>query len=367
MVWQCHCGSPLLWLPRDDLRKTDIRLEDWTLWRYRAFLALPPNISPVSLGEGTTPMMATPDGRSRLKLEFLNPTGSFKDRGASVLVSVLKAGGVTEVAEDSSGNAGVALAASCRAAEIKCHIFVPQTSSPGKLAALREFGAVIHPAKDRTEASEAVLHFLATGAAYASHTWHPYYLQGTKTVAYEIAEQMDWSIGPDLGVFIPVGNGDLLLGMHLGFQEMLLSGLIEGLPRLHCVQAEACAPICNAVYGWDLPISTTVAEGVAVPSPPRVHQIVQAVRETGGDFIAVPESAILNAQCELRHLGLWTEPTGAIAFAAWDLSGRPDESILLLTGAGWKTLGSEPRGETRIVAEHQTMEKEPKTISKKRV
>ncbi len=345
-LWRCSCGSPLLWQPRDDLTKDRIVGDDWSLWRYRPFLSLPNGARPVSLGEGATPLIQTPDGKSFLKLDFLNPTGSFKDRGASVLVSVLKAVRVQQVAEDSSGNAGVALSAYCRLAGIHCHIFVPRYASPGKLYALQQFGALLHLTENRDAAAAQVLNSVQSGSVYASHTYHPYYLQGTKTVAFEIAEQLNWKIGKHHSLFIPVGNGDLLLGIHLGFTELFLSRIIKSLPRLHCVQAEACAPICNAVYGWGVPLTETVAEGVAVPQPPRLHQIIDAVKGTGGDFIAVPETSILNAQDELTQLGLWVEPTGAIAYAGWDLAGRPIGTIVLVTGAGWKSLSPYRREKT---------------------
>jgi len=271
-------------------------------------------------------------------LDFLNPTGSFKDRGASVLVTGLKAWGVEEVAEDSSGNAGVALSAYAKAAGIKCKIFVPQGASPGKVAALTRFGAEVVFCSTRQEAGERVMDAVRSGIYYASHTWHPLYLQGTKTVAYELAEQLGWEIDDRWSVFIPVGNGDLLLGVHLGFRELLASQVIKGMPHLIGIQALACAPIYAAAHDLILPLNKTVAEGVAVTNPPRLQQIISAVRETGGDIVAVSEPAILNAVDELAGFGIWVEPTGAIAWAAWNQLGKPPNSVLLLTGAGWKVL-----------------------------
>jgi threonine synthase len=177
-----------------------------------------------------------------------------------------------------------------------------------------------------------------SGTYYASHTWHPLYLQGTKTVAYELAEQFSWEIDDRWSVFIPVGNGDLLLGIHLGFRELLASHVVKGMPRLVGVQALACAPIFAAAHNLTLPLNRTVAEGVAVTNPPRLRQIISAVRETGGDIVAVSEPAILNAVDELASFGIWVEPTGAIAWAAWNQLGKPPNSVLLLTGAGWKVL-----------------------------
>ncbi len=337
-LWRCQCGSPLRWKPSAQFDPSAIEGRDWSLWRYRAMLRFPDGAKPVSLGEGLTPLLPSPDGRSWFKLEFLNPTGSFKDRGASLLVTGLRAWGIEEVAEDSSGNAGVALSAYAKSAGIGCHVFVPKGASEGKVAALKRFGADVVFCSNRQEAAERVMEAVQSGIYYASHTWHPLYLQGTKTVAYELAEQLGWEIDNRWTVFVPVGNGDLLLGIHLGFQELFASKVIKGVPRLIGVQALACAPIYAAAHNLTLPLNKTVAEGVAVTNPPRLKQIIKAVRETNGDITAVSETAILNAADELAGLGLWVEPTGALAWAAWDQLGRLPNSILLLTGAGWKTL-----------------------------
>ncbi|MER3501502.1 MAG: hypothetical protein C4295_08540 [Candidatus Fervidibacterota bacterium] len=336
-IW-CECGAPLRWASLAQFDPSAIEPREWSLWRYRAMLLLPEGIRPVSLGEGVTPLVSTPDGQSWLKLEFLNPTGSFKDRGACMLVTALKAWGIAEVAEDSSGNAGVALATYAKAANIRCHIFVPSTASQGKIAALQRFSAHIVFCATRQEAAEEVREAVSSGIYYASHTWHPLYLQGTKTVAYEIAEQLDWRVDHRFTIFVPVGNGDLLLGIHLGFQELLSAGVIKGMPRLIAIQALACAPIYAAAHGLSLPLGTTIAEGVAVTNPPRVSQIIAALQATNGDVVAVSEPAILNAVDELAGLGIWVEPTGALAWAGWTQLGKPPLSVLLLTGAGWKTL-----------------------------
>ncbi|MCS7266241.1 MAG: pyridoxal-phosphate dependent enzyme [Armatimonadetes bacterium] len=336
--WRCACGAPLRWDLKVYFDLAAIEERNWSIWRYRAMLKLPENAQTVSLGEGATPLIPTPEKQSWLKLEFLNPTGSFKDRGASVLVTGLKAWGISEVAEDSSGNAGVALSAYAKVSGIDCRIFVPKGASEGKIVALQRFGAQIVFCSNRQEAAEQVMIAVQSGIYYASHTWHPLYLQGTKTVAYELAEQLDWIIDENWSVFIPVGNGDLLLGIHLGFQELVFSKVIKRLPRLIGVQALACAPIYAAVHNLTLPFNRTVAEGVAVTDPPRIRQIIAAVRETDGDIVAVSEPSILNAVDELAGLGFWVEPTGAISWAAWNQLGKPPKSILILTGAGWKTL-----------------------------
>ncbi|MCS7192222.1 MAG: threonine synthase [Armatimonadetes bacterium] len=336
--WRCSCGEPLRWDSLMPFDPSAIEVSNWSLWRYKGMLKLPENAVPSSLGEGMTPLIPTPEKKSWFKLEFLNPTGSFKDRGASVLVTGMKAWEISEVAEDSSGNAGVALSAYAKAAGIRCLIFVPKDASEGKISAMKKFGAEIIFCSNRQEAAERVMDAVSSGIYYASHTWHPLYLQGTKTVAYELAEQMDWELDSNWSVFIPVGNGDLLLGIYLGFCELVASKIIKSQPKLVGVQALACAPIYAAIYNLTLPMSKTIAEGVAVVKPPRIKQIIAAIRETKGDVVAVSESAILNAVDEMAGLGLWVEPTGVTTWAAWKQLGKPPKSILLLTGAGWKTL-----------------------------
>lgn len=337
-VWRCQCGAPLRWKAPVRFDPLEIENRSWSLWRYRAMLRFPEGAHPVSLGEGMTPLVPTPDGRSWLKLELLNPTGSFKDRGASLLMTGLKGWGITQVVEDSSGNAGVALSAYAKAAGVRCTIFVPKGASPGKVVALSRFGADIVFCTTRQEAAEKVMEAVQSGIYYASHTWHPLYLQGTKTVAYELAEQLDWEVDSRWSIFVPVGNGDLLLGVHWGFKELLASQVIKSMPRLIGVQALACAPIYATAYNLALPLTTTVAEGVAVANPPRLKQVISIIEETDGDIVAVSETAILNAVDELAGFGFWVEPTGALPWAAWNQLGKPPNSILLLTGAGWKTL-----------------------------
>lgn len=337
--WRCECGHPLLWRPKSVSPFELIRSEIWSLWRYRPFLALPNGAVPITLGEGMTPLIPCPDTDSVwLKLEFLNPTGSFKDRGACLLITAMKAWGVTEVIEDSSGNAGVALAAYARRANVKCRIFVPETTAPGKIAALKRFGAEIVFCPSRQNAAERALEAAQKGTVYASHTWHPLYLQGTKTVAYELTEQLLWTAKETFSLFIPVGNGDLLLGLSLGFQELFASGVLKALPRLYAIQARECAPIYADAKGISMPLGQTIAEGVAVPDPPRKAQILSALKETGGDVLVVSEAEILKGVEALAEMGLWVEPTGAIAFAAWRKYGNPSNTIILLTGAGWKRL-----------------------------
>jgi threonine synthase len=322
-----------------------VRERDYTLWRYRAALPLPGGTTPVTLGEGWTPLVAAKwDGQPiYLKAEHLNPTGSFKDRGATVLVTALKAGGAQEVVEDSSGNAGAALAAYAARAGFRATVYVPAHASPVKQAQIAAYGAQVVPVPGpRTEAARAVRRAAEDGAVYASHVYSPFYPQGMKTVAFELWEQLDGR-APDSAV-VPVGHGGLLLGLHRGFGELLSAGLIERLPRLFGVQARACAPLVRA---WERgtadvePVEEgeTVAEGVRIAAPPWGRAALAAVRESGGAMLALQDGETLAAQTKLAHRGVYVEPTSALAVAALDhLRDRlGNVPVVVLTGSGFKS------------------------------
>ncbi len=251
---RCDCGGVLDLRGAPALDPAQIRRDDWALWRYRRTLPIPPDVPPVTLGEGMTPLVEARWGDLPvlLKCEFLNPTGSFKGRGTTVLVTALAAAGVGYVVEDSSGNAGCSLAAYAARAGIRAAIYVPAHASPVKQAQIAAYGAqrVAVPGP-RSQAARAVLEAAASGAVYASHVYHPLIHAGMKTAAYEIWEQLGGRL-PD-AVVLPVGHGSLLLGLAQGFAE--LGGRM---PRLFGVQAAACAPLAAA---WEA--------GAADPSPSR--------------------------------------------------------------------------------------------------
>ncbi len=223
------------------------------------------------------------------------PTGSYKDRGASVLVSKIKELGIKEVVEDSSGNAGCAIAAYCARAKIKCEIFVPQDTSPAKLAQIQAYGAKLRLIPgSRKDTAQATLK-TAEKIYYASHSWNPFFFQGTKTLAFEICEQLDWQ-SPEV-VILPVGNGTLLLGCFLGFKDLQQAGIIDKLPRLIGIQAANCAPLYLArrEESTDIPFimeKETLAEGIAIAAPVRGKQILQVIEETAGDIMVVAEEEI---------------------------------------------------------------------------
>jgi threonine synthase len=293
------------------------------LWRYEPWISVPP-VPGLSMGEGGTALIsAGPDLPGvHLKLEFVSPTGSFKDRGAVVVVAAAVHDGAKAVFADSSGNAGSAIAAYAARAGLPCTVFVPERTSAGKQAQIEAYGARLERVPgDRTAATErAIEEVERTGSMYASHIYDPRFLQGTKTFAFEVWEQL--RTVPD-AVPVPVGNGTLLLGAHRGFRELRSAGLIDRLPALIALQSERCAPLAAAfAAGADHPVEVgadvtpTVAEGIAIPAPPRGAQILAAVRESGGCVVAVPEAAIVPAGRELARRGLLVEPTAALVWAA---------------------------------------------------
>jgi hypothetical protein len=221
-----------------------------SLWRYRKAL-LVDAADAVTMGEGWTPLVRGAwDGVALdFKLEFMMPTGSFKDRGMTVMVSYLKSRGVTEVLEDSSGNAGASLSAYCARAGMRCRILVPETASYPKIAQIAACGAdVVTIRGSRQDVADAAL-AMSRDLFYASHNWQPFFAEGTKTLAYELWEQLNFR-APD-SVVVPVGYGANVLGCDRGFSELLRRGEIVRMPRLYGVQAANCAPYYAAFRtGW---------------------------------------------------------------------------------------------------------------------
>ncbi len=321
-AFRCECGGvfDLPELAATGFPEPAGSRQPYGLRRYTRWIPVAERfIRQVTMGEGGTPMISA--GASvHLKLEYVSPTLSFKDRGAVVLVASALARGARALVADSSGNAGSAIAAYASRAALECRVFVPAGTSARKQAQIRAYGATVEEvAGDRTATTEAAIAAVSeTGAMYASHIYDPLFLQGTKTFAYEVFE--DLGDVPE-AIVVPVGNGTLLLGAARGFRELEAAGLIARTPALIGVQAERCAPLAIA---WDqrssAPVSArvepTLAEGIAIPKPPRGAQILAAVADSGGCVVSVPEAAIKPAQHALARQGLFVEPTAAITWAA---------------------------------------------------
>src|SRR5580704_3002106 len=284
--WCGDDGAPLLLTPLPGITRDRIDRSERSLWRYRA--AFPLAIAePISMGEGTTPLIPRTlhGARALLKCDWMNPTGSFKDRGASVMLSLLRAQGISHVLEDSSGNGGAAVAGYAAAGGLKATIMTPESTSPGKTVQMRAYGAEIRLiAGSRQDTANAAV-AAANDIFYASHNWHPFFLQGTKTLAYELWEGLGFR-APD-NVITPCGAGSNVLGCAIGFSELLRAGEITNLPRIFAVQPANCGPIAAAwLAGTDAevatPIEPTIAEGTAIAKPIRRREVIAMLRESGG-------------------------------------------------------------------------------------
>lgn len=307
----------------------------------------------VRLGEGNTPCVSLDGLAHRIgldllwaKLEFANPTGSFKDRGTAVMMSMAREQGVAEIVEDSSGNAGASVSAYAARAQIRAHIFAPSSAPLAKLQQISVYGAALHsiPGPRENAAAAAVAYCDERGAVYASHNLSPFFIEGTKIFAYEVLQ--DLPEGIPAHVVMPVGNGSLFIGAYKGFAELIAAGRAATMPRFHSVQARAVMPLVAAFSGerWTLSEGArTVAGGISVGSPARLGQCLEVLRSTSGVALAVDDDAILRWQRLLaEEEGIYAEPTSAAAFAGLDELVRTGEiqkgqSVLVpVTGSGLK-------------------------------
>jgi len=308
----------------------------------------------VTMNEGDTPIVPLSKvgqtiGVKRLygKVEYFNPTGSFKDRGNAILVSVLKDTGITAVVESTGGNGGNSFAAYCARGDVVFHAFMNQANfdSP-KAKAIAIHGSRAHWVEgSKQDVYDAAKKFAEdTGVLHLRYGKSTYFIEGQKTMAYEIPNQLETM--PD-HVVIPTGNGSILMGMYKGFKEMLEDGRINHMPRLHAVQTEETAPLVAAFeqQNWESYVGEpkSKANGISVKDPPRPRVVASACRESGGSAIAVPEESVLLAQKQLAELeGILIEPASSAALAGVQSlreSGRigaHDSVLLPLTGFGIK-------------------------------
>ena len=375
--WRCRCGAPLRFadppVPSTGPPESSTVDTRAGLWAFAPFLAVGDDTHDrVTLGEGMTPLVDAPRWNAAFKLEYVFPTGSFKDRGATTTLTRARELGVDRVVEDSSGNAGAAIATYAARAGIDAEVYVPADAKPAKLRAIRRAGATpVRIEGDRQAVTEACIDALGTiddvddtgdvgdtgdvddtgdvgdtgEAWYASHAWNPAFFEGTATIAYEIAHQRDWS-APD-AVVLPVGHGTLLLGAHWGFERLIRAGWIDECPRLYAAQAAGIAPLVRDLHGAEdaNPVGehNAAADGIQIAEPVRLPALRAAVTETGGDAIAVTEAAGEAALDRLHAAGFYTEPTCAVAPAALEMLRErgaiaPTEDVVVpLTGSGLKT------------------------------
>jgi threonine synthase len=334
-----------------------------SLWRY---LPLLPVSDPG--GEGTplraagwTPVF-NPHGLSQklglrslwVKDESRNPTASFKDRASAVLIGRARNIGAEVVVTASTGNAGAALAGMAAAVGHKAVIFAPRTAPPAKIAQLLVFGAqVLLVDGTYDDAFDLTIQAAEAFGWYCRNTgYNPFTAEGKKTAALEIWEWMQREVPSELGagrclsIFVSVGDGNIISGLHKGFKDLLSLGWLESMPRIFGVQAEGSAAIANAFFSGTEQIvavqARTLADSISVDLPRDGVRAVRAARETGGSYVLVSDAEILEAIGELGGAGIFAEPAGATAYAglrraaANGLIAADDPVLVLNTGSGLK-------------------------------
>jgi len=341
-----HCGSPLDIKVDISFNKSKIRSQDYSLWRYAKFFPYISKNDIVTLGEGWTPLVKFTDNLY-FKLENLNPTGSFKDRGSTALISAIhgqvkKLGGF--IAEDSSGNAGASMAAYAARAGLEAKIYVPVNVSGPKINQIKSYGmSVIKVAGSRSQVAEkAQQHEKAK--FYVGHIYHPLFRDGIRTLAYEIAEQLNWKT-PER-VYLPVSAGTLLLGVIRGFKHLADSGTIKTVPTIVACQTRQVSPLYHRIKKLDYKPPkkvTSIADALVSTNPPLLDIMIKEMREIQGDVEVVDENEILSAFTELARKGFYVEPSSAVAYAAHQKQFRnrkasdKDKTVIILTGNGLKT------------------------------
>lgn len=344
--WRSDDHKPLLITPQYGIGKDDIERGERSLWRYRASLPLQID-QPISMGEGCTPLIQKEWGEHRpyFKLEWFNPTSSFKDRGTAVMLSTLRQQGIKAILEDSSGNAGSSMAAFGAAGQMSVKVLAPATTSPAKISQMRAHGAQVQLVEGPRQNCEEEAVRQSSDIFYSSHNWQPFFLEGTKSIGYEVWEDLNFNV-PD-NIVMPAGAGSIVLGCYMAFKELSASGQILKMPRLFVTQPTNCSPIdASFQAGVDIPVARevrkTIAEGTAIVQPLRLREIVTAVRSTGGRTVAVPEEQIVSALKRIALLGLLPEITSATAIAGFDQLTQNqvihprEQTVVILTGTGIK-------------------------------
>lgn len=340
--WRCeNCGGLLDWKALPTFDPARIVPDDFSLWRYRALLPVQQRFS---LGEGMTPLVPLTLGGARFhaKLEYLNPTGSFKDRGVAVMLNHLAGAGIAAAMDNSSGNAGASLAAYAALAGMRATIYVPKASAvESKKAHIRAYGGEIIESADLP----AEIYAAAKSRTYASHAWNPSFALGQQTAAWEIWEQLGKRA--PAAVAAPVGHGGLFLGIYRGFLALHAAGLLAQIPRMIAVQSAGVDPIARA---WEAGAETpptivrgaSVADGILVDEPVRGRQILRAIADSGGLALRVDNDDILDAQQRMRSRGFMIEATSAVPVAALpqirERVGDAADLVIALTGSGLKSL-----------------------------
>ncbi|MBT3359320.1 MAG: threonine synthase [Rhodospirillales bacterium] len=364
LTYECgRCGWPLgvTYAPDGISSSTarEVLISARHMWDFFDFLPVDRRDAVVDLGVGGTPLLEASAGNDDakggkvfLKDETINPTGAFKDRPLSVILSMARQYSMKRVVTGSSGNAGVALSAHAARAGVEAIVVVPQNTSREKLLAIKAFGAQVIQISGTCSDALSLANNLSAKRKWlcATTTYrNPFGLEGDKTIAYELIRDLDFRAPSH--VFVPIGSGPLLTGCYRGFQDLARWGVIDQLPRMIGVQAEGCAPIATAfeerterVVAWKN--SNTIAKGIADELEGYEFDGVltlRTARQSGGVVLSVSDHQIVEAQESLaRSWGVLAEPTGAVGLAGVRQYARThgfspaDRAVCIVTGSGFK-------------------------------
>jgi len=322
-IWLCGCGKPLVvnynW--ENKVKSIDIIEDELSLWRYKS--VLPEVETKISLGEGHTPLIPI-SKNVYVKDETVNPTGSFKDRGMALAVTMAKAQGVKTICLPSAGNAGISAAAYCEAAEIECNVFLPETIPEAFKKETEKYSANLTLSGNTiSDAAKYMLNNKEDEWFDISTLKEPFRVEGKKTLGYEIAEQLGWKF-PDVVVY-ETGGGTGLIGMWKAFQEMKGMGWVKGkLPRMVAAQSDGCAPVVKAFQGMEKDTefwenSYTIALGLNVPGPLGGRWILDVLSQSEGIAISVPEEELVGLTKEMNDItGINSSPEAGVVWSAYN-------------------------------------------------
>lgn len=348
LAWRCKCGGPFTFREETGFEPKLVVRKDRSLRRYRKFLPIDYG-NVVSLGEGCVPLVKAEPGQGNLyfKCEFMMPTGSFKDRGSTIAVSraaeVCAARAIPGVTEDSSGNAGLSIAAYCARAGLECEVFVPETVSPAKAHLIETYGAGLRLIAGSREAVSEAASQKHPSQLYLGHVYDPYFIAGIETLAFEIAEDLDWN--QPAYIYCPASAGTLLLGIVYGFERLLASDTIHRMPTVVAVQTEQVNPVYEAFHGRPHKSKAklnSVADALVSTRPPRLAEMIQALKKHSGTVEVVDESEIIAAYSALARRGFLVEPSSAVAYAGMlkfrkRFAEASSSGVVVLTGSGLKS------------------------------
>ncbi len=348
---RCVCGSALdAEYDYKSIKKVILRDEFMrtppTHWKYWAFMPVKDLSKCITMGEGATPLLEnkrlSKTGRVLIKYEAGNPTGSFKDRGSSLEITKALEFKKKNVALASTGNMGASMAAYAAFAGLGCKVFIPNIVGKEKIIQIKAYGAeTIAVDGDYSVAMKQAEDYVISNHDSFLTGDYPWRSEGTKTVGFEIADQLYWHV-PDL-IVVPVGNGTLIWSIFEAFNELMLVGITDKIPKIICVQVENCSPVTDA---WEynlkeiIPVRDpeTVATAIACGDPIDGLAALKAIRDSGGFAIKISDDETLSARNELSRNGVFVEPSGAVAYAGYLKNKLEGTVVCIATGHGLKDM-----------------------------